>query len=125
MSFPGTSPNINIPMATPKDGSDIPLPGSSYEKQLEEFNTLLYEPKETKKFHLISNYKSPKQISIVFFSFYFQSLLIVYYLFDKDYSHSEDGKFSYMKFIFTSFYVTISMMVYLLLFSVFLKKFIF
>lgn len=115
MSFPN---QIEQPVS-----SDIELPSeSSYEKHLQEFNELLYEPK-VKKINWIT--PTAKNISIIFAIFFIQALFIVYYFFDKDYTHSDDGKFLYLKYFMTTLYVTISMIVYLLLFFLFIKKFIF
>jgi hypothetical protein len=116
MSFPN---KIDNPVT-----SDIDLTSESttYEKHLQEFNELLYEPK-VKKFNWIS--LTPKNLSIIFAIFYLQGIFIVYYLFDKDYSHSDNGKFLYIKFFMSTLYVTISMIVYLLLFFLLIKKYIF
>lgn len=101
-----------------------------YSQKLSEFHDLCYDATaitSRKDSNLIPDYlKNPKFLGITFSLFYVQSMIITYYILNEKYSkcpHTKKIKIGH--FLLSSFYLTVCTLLYLFVFYIILKKFVF
>jgi len=100
-----------------------------YSQKLSEFHDLCYDTSATapKSSKLLKDYLlNPKIIGITFFVFYVQSMIITYFFLNEKYSkcpHTQKIKVG--QFLLSSFYLTLFTFMYLFVFYMILKKFVF